>query len=61
MPKSWQLLIVTEDGYAKRTPLREIRRTRRGGLGVQVTARGKNVAGSAVVLAEDKKAMGDKR
>ena len=51
--KSWQLLVVTEDGHGKRTPLREISRTSRGGYGVRVTRKGKNIAGAAIVFAED--------
>lgn len=32
------LIVVTEGGYAKRTPLTEYRRQKRGGLGIKVAA-----------------------
>jgi DNA gyrase/topoisomerase IV subunit A len=51
--KSWQLLIVTEDGYGKRTPLRGIPRQKRGGQGVRITAKSKTIADATLVFAED--------
>jgi DNA gyrase/topoisomerase IV subunit A len=51
--RSWQLLVVTEDGYGKRTHLRLIPRQRRGGYGVRIVKKGKLLAGAEVVVAED--------
>ncbi|RMF35732.1 MAG: DNA gyrase subunit A [Chloroflexi bacterium] len=50
------LLVVAEDGYAKRTPLSDYPRQKRHGGGV-ITARGGRLAGAAVVVGETRLAV----
>ncbi len=51
--KSRQLVVVTDDGYGHRFPLRDIPRMNRGSYGVKVQGGGTNLAGAVVLFADD--------
>jgi DNA gyrase subunit A len=54
--QSEDLLIVTENGFGKRTPLEEYRQTARGGIGVatvKLTAKTGNIVAARVVGKDD--------